>query len=121
LQPVDFAVTDAADSALVLRVRAHLCRVAEQATPITYQGLATALDISPPNTIHQLTVASQRLMAEDAAATRPLIAALVISRARGGVPAPGFFECARRVGRFDGAPSGPEGPAFNAAQFDSAA
>ena len=60
------------------------------------------------------------LIEEDAAAARPLIAALVVSKARGGLPAPGFFDCARRVGCFDGDPSGPEGSAFYAAEFNRA-
>jgi len=107
-------------SVLALRVRTHLCRIVGHATPITYQALATALDLAPPNTIHQLTVALEYLIEEDAAAARPLIAALVVSKARGGLPAPGFFDCARRVGRFDGDPSGPEVPAFYAAEFHAA-
>ncbi len=41
-------------------------------------------------------------MEEDVAADRPFIAALAISKARGGLPAPGFFDCARRLGRFAG-------------------
>ena len=105
---------------LALRVRTYLCQIAGQATPITYQALAKALDLSPPNTIHQLTVALEWLMEEDAAAAHPLIAALVISRARDGLPAPGFFDCARRVGHFDGDPSGPEASAFYAAEFNAA-
>ena len=105
---------------LALRVRTHLCRIDGQATPITYQTLAKALGLSPPNTIHQLTVALESLIEEDAAAARPLIAALVVSKTRGGLPAPGFFDCARRVGRFDGDPSGPEGSAFYAAEFNKA-
>jgi len=32
---------------------------------------------------------------EDAESDRPLIAALTISKVRGGLPAPGFFGCAR--------------------------
>jgi hypothetical protein len=37
-------------------------------------------------------------MGEDAAVDRPFIAALAISKARGGLPAPGFFDSARRLG-----------------------
>lgn len=105
---------------LAVCARTHLRRIAEQATPITYQALAKTLGLSPPNTIHQLTVALECLMEEDAAATRPLIAALVVSKARSGLPAPGFFDCARRVGRFEGDHSGPEESAFYAAEFDAA-
>lgn len=105
---------------LALRVRTHLCRIVGQATPITYEALAKAMDLSPPNTIHQLTVALECLMEEDAAAAHPLIAALVVSRARGRLPAPGFFDCARCVGRFDGDPSGPEASTFYAAEYTAA-
>ena len=109
-----------ATSVLALRVRSHLCRIVGHATPITYQALTKALGLVPPNTIHQLTVALECLIEEDAAAARPLIAALVVSKARGGLPAPGFFDCARRAGRFDGDPSGPESSAFYAAEFNKA-
>jgi hypothetical protein len=60
--------------------------------------LAKALDILPPHSIHQVTEGLERLMEEDAAADRPFIAALAISKTRGGLPAPGFFACARRLG-----------------------
>lgn len=118
----DFTVSTTTSTAnvLALRVRTYLCRIVGQATPVTYQALAKALDLLPPNTIHQLTVALECLMEEDAAAARPLIAALVVSKARGGLPAPGFFDCARRVGRFDSDPSGPEASAFYAAEFNAA-
>jgi hypothetical protein len=97
-----------------------LCEIARQSSPITYQVLAKELGLLPPNTIHQLTVALEYLIEEDATAARPLIAALVVSKARNGLPAFGFFECAQRVGRFDGDPSGPEGSAFHSAEFDKA-
>lgn len=100
------------------RIRDHLCEIAENALPITYQALAKALELSPPNTIHQLTVALERLIEEDVTAGRPLISALVISKARGGLPAPGFFECAKRGARFDGDPLGPEASAFYAVAFN---
>ena len=58
--------------------------------------------------------ALERLMEEDAAADRPFIAALAISRARGGLPAPGFFDCARRLGRFAGDPEGQDAWSFHA-------
>jgi hypothetical protein len=51
---------------------------------ITYGGLARLLELPPPNTIHQITVALELLMEEDAEAGRPFIAALVISKTRGG-------------------------------------
>jgi len=53
-----------------------------------------------------VTEALEGLMEEDAPADRPFIAALAISKARGGLPAPGFFDCARRLGRFAGTRDG---------------
>ncbi|MEH6648232.1 hypothetical protein, partial [Sulfitobacter sp.] len=77
-----------------------------------YQALAKALELSPPNMINQFTVALEHLIEEDATAGRPLIAAFVISKARGGLPALGFFECAKRVGMFHGDPLGPKSSTF---------
>jgi len=84
------------------RVRSFLENVAKRQIPIAYQELAKALQISSPHSIHQVTEALERLMEEDAATDRPFIAALAISKARDGLPAPGFFDCARRLGRFAG-------------------
>ena len=84
------------------RVRQHLRTVAGSDAPITYQALAEAMSLTPPNTIHRITVALEQLIEEDALNQRPLIAALVVSKARGGLPAPGFFDCARRFGRLQG-------------------
>lgn len=102
------------------RVREHLCKHADSAQPLTYQALATNLKLTPPNTIYQLTVALEHLVEEDAAAGLPLIAAMVISKSRGGLPAPGFFECAKRVGRFQGDPLSAEASVFFEAEFNSA-
>ena len=61
-----------------------------------------------------MTEALEHLMAEDAATARPFIAAIAISKARNGLPAPGFFDCARRLGRFAGDAAGLEACAFHA-------
>ena len=58
-------------------------------------------------------------MEEDAAADRPFIAALVISKARGGLPARGFFDCARHLGRFAGDPDGQDAWSFHAAELNA--
>ena len=101
------------------RLREHLRKVAEQRLPLTYQEVAKALGLTPPNTIHQVTEALEHLMTEDAATDRPFIAAIVISKTRGGLPAPGFFDCAARLGRFDGDVAGTEAWAFHAAEFNA--
>jgi len=95
--------------------------VAAEDAQITYQALARDLEFRPPNTIHQLTVVLERLMTEDAIEGRPMIAALVVSKARRDLPGPGFFDCATRIGRFSGDPTGPEAAAFFAAEAKAAA
>lgn len=99
------------------RVRAQLRAAARRGVPVTYRDLALALDLPPPNTIHQLTELLEALMADDAAAGRPLMAALVVSKARRGLPAPGFFDCARRLGRFDGTGDALEAAAYHAGEL----
>ena len=102
------------------KLRALLENFAKRRIPITYQELAKALQILPPRSIHRVTEALECLMEEDAAADRPFIAALAISKARGGLPAPGFFDCARRLGRFAGNPDGQDAWSFHAAELDAA-
>ena len=106
--------------ALAGRARTCLQRIAARGEPITYKALAQALELEPPNTIHQVTGALEWLMREDAANGHPFIAALVISRARSGLPAPGFFDIAKALGRFNGDPSGPDAAASYGAMFDAA-
>jgi hypothetical protein len=107
--------------ALVRRLRAHLQALAPRRLPITYQEAAKGMFLSPPNTIHQVTAALEQLMGEDAAADRPFIAAMVISKARGGLPAPGFFDCATRLGRFAGDATGLDAWSFHAEELYAAA
>jgi hypothetical protein len=101
------------------KARAFLENFAKSRIPITYQEMVKALQILPPHSIHQVTEALERLMEEDAAANRPLIAALAIGKARGGLPARGFFDCARRLGRFAGDPDGQDAWSFHAAELNA--
>jgi hypothetical protein len=110
------SVKDNPSETLACRLRAHL---ATRRLPITYQEAAKGLLLSPPNTIHQVTEALEQLMAEDAAADRPFIAAMVISKWRDGLPAPGFFDCAARLGRFTGDATGPDASVFHTAEFNA--
>jgi hypothetical protein len=87
---------------------------------ITYGELARLLGLLPPNTIHQITVGLERLMEEDAEAGWPFIAALVLRKARGGLPAVGFFDCARRLGWFTDDPNGVEARSFHATVLNAA-
>ena len=102
------------------QLRTSLQNMAAAGLTITYGGLARLLELSPPNSIRQITVALEHMMEEDAVAGRPFIAALVLSKARGGLPAMGFFDCARRLGRFAGDPNGMEARSFHAAELTAA-
>jgi len=112
-------VEDRMPETLARRLRAHLQALAPLRLPITYLEAAKGLLLSPPNTIHQVTQALEQIMAEDAATDRPFIAAMVISKARRGLPAPGFFDCAARLGRFAGDATGPDARVFHAAEFNA--
>ena len=106
--------------ALAPRLRNYLRGTAGRAIPITYQALSKTMQLLPPHTIHRLTEALERLMAEDAVAGRPFIAALVISRASGGLPAPGFFDCAARLGRSRVDATEAEAFAYHSGEFKAA-
>ena len=112
------SLDDKPTNALARRLRVHLQALAAQRLPITYRDLVKAMLLSPPHTIHQVTEALEQLMAEDAVADRPFIAAMVISKARG-LPAPGFFDCAARLGRFAGDATGPDARVFYAGEFNA--
>lgn len=98
---------------LAHRIRAHLCEIAQTAQPISHHAFAKRLELSPPNTIHELTVALDQLNGEDVAADQPLIAALVVSKAKAGLPVRGFFEYTKENGLFDGDVSGPDASVFH--------
>ena len=98
------------------RLRVFLESAAKRRILVTYQEVAKALDILPPHSIHQVTEALERLMEEDAAADRPFIAALAISKTRDGLPARGFFDCAGHLGRFA---DGQDARMFHAAELNA--
>jgi hypothetical protein len=104
------------DAKHVARLRAFLCDAARRDATPTYAEAAAAIGLGPPRTIRRVAELLEQTMAEDAGAGRPFLAALVVGRARGGLPAPGFFACAARLGRFAGDPDGPEAAAFHAAE-----
>ncbi|MBT2774637.1 hypothetical protein J7J47_20630 [Halomonas sp. ISL-60] len=84
----------------VAALRQLLLSVPREALPMTYQQVASALALTPPRTIAQVTQTLEQLMREDAAHHKPFIAALVVSRRGEGLPAAGFFELAVALGRF---------------------
>ena len=80
---------------------------------ITYAELAKAASIPNPHRIHKLTEWLENSMRRDHAAGEPLRAALVISRKRGGLPAPGFFVLCGELGLYQGAVSGQQAIQFH--------
>ena len=80
---------------------------------ITYAELADAATIPNPHRIHKLTEWLENSMRRDHAAGEPLRAAMVISRNRGGLPAPGFFILCGELGLYQGAVSGPHAVHFH--------
>ncbi|WP_447893882.1 hypothetical protein [Vreelandella sp. GE22] len=86
-------------TSLACAVRTLLASAPESQLPFTYQQVAEQLGLTPPRTIARVTQALEALMREDAAAKRPFIAALVVSR-RDAIPATGFFELATTLERF---------------------
>ncbi|MFB2533105.1 hypothetical protein ACEYYA_13130 [Paracoccus sp. p3-h83] len=85
-------------TALAAEVRALLSRRCLADPFTTYQAVAAALALTPPGTIQRVAAALEQIMREDVAAGRPMIAALVISRA-GDMPRRGFFDLAVALGR----------------------
>lgn len=75
-------------------------------TPLpSYRQIAGRLGLHPPGVIGTVAQALELTMHEDAAAGRPMVAALVISRA-GDMPRRGFFDLAVKLGRFAPDPAG---------------
>jgi hypothetical protein len=101
---------------LLAALAAALTELARRRETIGYGALARRLAIPGPGSIHRLTDALEALMEEDAQAGRPFRAVLCEGRLRGGLPAPGFFEAARRLGRYSGPMDGPEAAAFVAGE-----
>ena len=77
---------------------AEIMAVIKNKDQITYNALAATVNMTGPHKIHRLTSWLEQLMAEDYHNDRPLRAAVVFSKARGGLPAPGFFDKAKELG-----------------------
>ncbi|TVP70616.1 MAG: hypothetical protein EA339_12725 [Rhodobacteraceae bacterium] len=80
------------------RLEAALADCAKARRSVTYGALAAEIGLDGPGRIARLTTFLEALMEVDAAAGRPLRAALVIGRSSGGLPARGFFLKAQALG-----------------------
>ncbi|NHQ74686.1 NifU family protein [Roseovarius gahaiensis] len=79
------------------RARAHLAGLPDKSVPIAYGKLARALGLYLPGSVGRVTAALEQTMREDAAAGRPMIAALACARG-GDLPGRGFFDLAAQLG-----------------------
>lgn len=82
---------------------------------VTYRALVERLALPTP-AMQTLTAALEYLAALDARAERPLRSALVISQGASRLPRTGFFDCATRLGRFNGASDGIAAASWHAAE-----
>ena len=80
------------------KAHAEIMAVIKNKDQITYNALAATANMNGPHKIHRLTSWLEQLMAEDYHNEQPLRAAVVISKARGGLPANGFFDKAKELG-----------------------
>ena len=78
--------------------QAEIIAVIKEESQITYNALAIAAKMTGPYKIHRLTLWLEQMMVEDHCCGRPFRAAVVISKARNGLPAPGFFKKADQLG-----------------------
>lgn len=99
------------------RLREALAKLAVERRTVTYKELAALVPVPPPHTIHKLTLALEELLREDAAAGRPLLAALAVSRGPAGLPGRGFFLLATELGLYTGREDGADARAFHAAEL----
>lgn len=97
---------------LTERLMKLLIGAARTGLTLTYAEVAKALQLRPPYTIHQTALLIERLMRSQSARSEPQLASFVVSKARAGMPAPGFFVLAAELGIHDGANEGPEARAF---------
>ena len=80
---------------------------------VTYAELADAAGITGQHRINRLTGWLEEELAREVQSGARLLTARVISRARGGLPAPGFFHKCRELGIYDGPVDGPQAVAFH--------
>lgn len=85
---------------------------------ITYADLARAAGMPSPHTVHKTGEALEELMETDAAAGKPLLAAVAISKARDGRPAPGFFQKATELGLYFGPDHGAQAATYHALELE---
>ncbi|MEN0105917.1 MAG: hypothetical protein AAGC84_05770 [Pseudomonas sp.] len=93
----------------------ELAEARRQRHLLTYRALIERLELPTP-AMQTLTAALEHLAALDARAENPLRSSLVISQGASRLPRTGFFECAERLGRFNGPSDGVAAASWHAAE-----
>lgn len=101
-------------SIVLERLEALLIEAARNRSTLTYLQVAQQLELQPPHTIHQATEWIEAMMGIHALSKAPQLASLVISKVRGGLPAPGFFLLLQQLGLYDGSVEGEDALQFHA-------
>ncbi len=100
------------------RLEALLIEAAKNRKTLTYAQVAQYLELQPPHTIHQAAEWIEAMMRLHAKAGAPQLASLVISKARGGLPAPGFFLLMQELGLYEGSVDGEDARQFHAQEIE---
>ena len=100
------------------RLEAVLIEAAKTRNTLTYAQVAQRLELQPPHTIHQAAEWIEAMMRLHAKAGAPQLASLVISKARGGLPAPGFFLLLHELGLYEGSMDSEDARRFHAQEIE---
>jgi hypothetical protein len=98
---------------MIDRLELLLIETAKNGQTVTYRQVAQELELKPPHTIHQATKLIEMMMRLHAKSGAPLLASLVISKIRGGLPAPGFFMLLQEIGLYNGSVDGEDARQFH--------
>ena len=99
------------------RIQDILNTAARSGGTVTYRQIAERAGISSPGRIQTVTNTLEDYIRLDHAAGQPLRAAVAISKARDGLPAPGFFQLCSEIGLYFGPDHGPQAILFHAMEL----
>ena len=83
-----------------------LSRLAREGQTLSYQSLASQLEISKAPVIKTVTTFLEKLMIEDAKNDRPILAAVIVQKGPCAIPRQGFYQQLQKLGLFNGDPTG---------------
>lgn len=98
---------------MIERLELLLIEQAKKRETLTYQQVAQQLELKPPHTIHQAAELIEMMMRLHAKAGAPQLGSMVISKTRGGLPAPGFFILLKELGLYEGSVDGEDAHQFH--------